>query len=282
MDRSGKKSLSPPVANEYLDTIGLLPNYDRSGSQLREFCRNGFIRTAIQPGGKGTKWVIYHSQHVKFKLSEKLSDIVELSKGEREAAAFLAKHPEILRWAVCKTGGHCTYVLKEFPFGSHYKADFVVLTCYSGAWEVHMIELEPSDDMVITQDGKPSSRLSGAMLQLRDWKEYIEKNPVSFRQDLSAWCQKKDLLGESKSVRVPVNGTGHYLKDAETFIYYNYYIFIGKREAVDSEKRRRINQLNNQDFRSSIHTYGKLIDIANNMDQWALGVPHVMLTQSQE
>jgi len=282
MERVGKNTLSPPEANEHLNSIGLLPNYDRSGSELRKLCRNGAIRTALQPGGRGTKWVIYHSKNIKFKKAEKLEDIVSLGKGEREVSAFLAKHPQILRWAVCKTGGHCTYVLREFPFGSHYKADFVVVMCYSGAWEVHLIELEPTDDAVITKDGKPSNRLNGALLQLRDWKEYIDRNSLAFRQDLSSWCQKKDILGDCKTVKTPVNGTGHYLKDAETFIYFNYYIFIGDRKKITDDQRRRINQLNGDDYRTKIFTYGRLIDIAKNMDDFSAGVRWVETTKSQE
>jgi hypothetical protein len=283
MTKENKECITPPEGNEYLASIGLLSNYDRSGSQLRELCRNGHIPQAIQPGGRGTKWVIYHSDMRGFILSSKLEKIISQSKGERAAAAFLAKHPEILRWTVCKTGGHCNYVLKEFPFGSRHKADFVVVTCYSGAWEVHLIELEPPNDMVITKSGVPSKRLNGAFAQVNDWKEYISQNSVAFRQDLAKWCIKRDLLGDCKSVKNPVNGTGHYLSAPDTFIYFNYHIAIGNRSSIDDERRRRINQLNYQgDYKTGIFTYGRFVDVAKNFDRVRHGEQGIRITQSDE
>ncbi len=282
MEVSGKKTVSLPESNKYLHSLGLLSDFDITQHQLRQYCKYELIPNAKQPAGKGTKWVISHSGVKSFILSEKLQTIIDSSQGERDVALFLSKHPNILRWAVCTTGGHCTYVIKEFPFGSKYKADYVVVTCYSGAWEVHIIELEPSDDSVITKAGVPSQRLNGAIAQLNDWKEYIEQYSAHFRKDLSDWCIKKDLLGDCKSVRIPVNGTGHYLKAPDTFIYMNYYIIIGNRNIVDDEKRRRINQINNADYRTKIFTYNRLVDVARNFDRYHNGEVGVLLTQTDE
>ena len=132
MDKLGVVKLTPSEANEHLSKIGILRNYDRSGNELRRLCRIGLVRTARQPGGKNTKWIIYHSKNNTFSISAKLEKIIDSGKGEREVCAFLAKYPEIIRWAFCRTGGHGTWVLKEYPLGSRYKVDYVVITCYSG------------------------------------------------------------------------------------------------------------------------------------------------------
>ncbi|GAT62215.1 Shedu anti-phage system protein SduA domain-containing protein [Paludibacter jiangxiensis] len=197
-------------------------------------------------------------------LSKELQSILAETKGEGEISSFLAHNPNLIRWAVCRTGGHSTYVLKEFPFGSKYKADFVVPMSYSGAWEVNIIELEPPDDIVITKEGLPSNRLNKAISQINDWKEYIARNPLEFRMDLSNWCIKKDLLGFFNDKKTPTNNTGDLLNSPETAIFYNYYIFIGNRENVDNEKRRRVNQLRNE---IEIFTYGRFLDIAKNFDK---------------
>ena len=103
--------------------------------------------------------------------------------GERAAMAFLAAHPEIVYWGFARTDGHASYVLKEFPFGSNYRSDFVVLHAYSGAWEVHFVELEPPKDKIITKKGvakvsrqraltKPSAKsaIGGSLLKpTRRW-----------------------------------------------------------------------------------------------------------------
>lgn len=214
-------------------------------------------------------------------MQSELKEILTNSKGEREVASFLAKHPELLRWAVCRTGGHTTYIIKEVPLGSKYRADFVVAFSYSGAWEVHMIELEPPDDMVITKEGLPSHRLNKAISQVNEWEEYIKINPLSFRSDLSDLCIKKDLLGLHKSLKVPMNFTGHRLNAPDTYISYSYHIIIGNRDNIDSEKRKRMNQL--RKYGLEIFTYGRLVDIAGNIDfHNANPRESVVITESEE
>lgn len=202
--------------------------------------------------------------------------------GERKVSQFLAKNPSILRWAVCRTGGHSTYIVKEFPFGSNFKADFVVAMSYSFAWEVYLIELEPPDDMIITKKGLPSNRLNTAISQVKDWKMYIEQNPNHFKKDLTDWCMKKDLLKEFPGDRgVPTNFTGNYLNAPDTFIWFHYYIYIGNRSSIDAQKMIKLNQYRSNDM--NIRTYGSFLDIARNHDKH-LANPEktIRLTESEE
>jgi hypothetical protein len=196
---------------------------------------------------------------------ERIDNILGNTTGERDVAKFLADNPVVMRWAVCKTGGHMTYVLKEFPFGSQYKADFVVPMSYSGMWEVNLIELEPHDDMVITKEGIPSNRLNKAISQIHEWREYVEMNPLQFRNDLANWCKKKDLLGIEDKNTEPSNFTGNLLRSPETYIKYNYFIFIGKRGKINAEQRKRINQYYSDGIK--IHSYGRVVDISKNLDR---------------
>ena len=196
---------------------------------------------------------------------ERIKYILENTTGERDIAKFLADYPSIMRWAVCKTGGHMTYVLKEFPFGSQYKADFLVPMSYSGMWEVNLIELEPHDDMVITKEGIPSNRLNKALSQIHEWRDYIEKYPLAFRNDLANWCKKKDLLGIEENNIEPSNFTGDLLRSPETYIKYNYFIFIGNRDNIDSEKRKRMNRIYSDGIK--VHSYGRIVDISRNLDR---------------
>lgn len=199
-------------------------------------------------------------------LKEALNKLVENGDGERAVVRFLSKHPEIVRWAFCNTGGHTTYVVKEFPFGSRYKADFVIPLSYSGGWDVHLIELEPPNDPVINKDGTPSRRFNRAISQMNDWDEYLKTNQASFRKDLSDWCFRKDLLGECKSDRKPCNFTSNYLHDPETSIWFEYHIVIGRRDLISQEKRRKMNQYGGR-MNIKICTYGRFLDIAGNIDK---------------
>ncbi len=213
--------------------------------------------------------------------AEQLQRIINQSTGEREVAQFLALHPEIVRYSVTKTAGHSAYVLKEFPFGSHYKADLVVLTSYSGVWEVHLIELEPPDDMVVTKDDIPSNRLNKALTQLNDWKDYIDKNRIQFRCDLTTWCMSRDLLKWIKGNHIPSNNTGDLLNSPDTMIKCFYYVFIGNREKISKDARRRMNLLSN--YPIQILTYGRFLDVAKNFDEFdADNSKNVLLTKSEE
>jgi len=187
--------------------------------------------------------------------------------GERGVSRFLAEHPAIVRWAFCSTGGHSTYVVKQFPFGSHYRADFVVPMSYSGVWNLHMIELEPPGDRVINKDGTPSHRLNKAISQIHDWASYIEQNPNSFRKDLSDWCVNHDLLGFHSDQRPPCNFTGDYLRDPDTYICFYYHIVIGRRDRITREQRGKMNQFSRGIHHLRVCTYGRFLDIAKNFDK---------------
>lgn len=200
-------------------------------------------------------------------LSNGLNATLEES-GERAIMSFLAKHPELVYWAFARTDGHASFVLKEFPFGSRYKADFVVLYAYSRVWEIHLIELEPPNDLVITKRGVPSARLSGAVSQVSDWRDYFSRHRAVVQRDLNDWCGKKDLLGWMQDPKDPMNFTGDELKDPSIFVDLQCHVIIGRRAALDSEKGRKVNQYGYNGF-VRIGTFDRFLDIARNLDRRA-------------
>jgi hypothetical protein len=214
-------------------------------------------------------------------IEPELREIIENGLGEHAVMNYLAKHPSVVRWAFSKTGGHSAFVLKEFPFGCRYRADFVVLTSRSGAWEIQMIEFEPPNDRVINKDGTPSQRFNKAISQIHDWKSYIEKNPIQIRQDLSDWCVKKDILGFFSDDEPPCSDAGDYLHDPNTCIWYHYHIVIGRRDKISKEQRRKMNQY--YATPADVHTYGLILDIAANFDIHNAN-PHksILLTETKE
>ena len=213
-------------------------------------------------------------------LKKSLLQLLNSAKGEMAAAAFLKKNPNVVRWAFSGKGGHSTFVLADFPFGARFRADFVVILSYSGAWEVHFVELEPVSDIVITKDGKASKRFNGAISQIGDWREFIERNPGLVRKDLSDWCRKKDLLGESDGSR-PINFSGNLLGDPETFIDFGFHVVIGRRGRVMGEKRRKMNQYRHGFFH--VCTYDTFVDIAGNLEKASSkNVQRVDLTETHD
>lgn len=180
--------------------------------------------------------------------------------------AFLAAHPEIVYWGFARTCGHASYVLKEFPFGSNFRADFVVLHAYSGAWEVHFVELEPPKDKIITKKGVASARLNQAVSQIGDWRQFVENNKALVQKDLADWCIKKDLLGWFRDKCDPSNYTNDFLKDPGTFVWWHYHIVIGRRQTASGDIRRKMNQMGYTGY-AEIKTFDRFIDIAGNFDR---------------
>jgi hypothetical protein len=213
-------------------------------------------------------------------IKDKLLAVLDSSNGERGIQKFLKKNPRIVLWSFVKIGGHSKFVIAEFPFGSHYRADFVIPVSHSGVWEVHFVELEPPSDKVITRSGRPTKAFSGAISQIHDWKDYVDQNRTSVQRDLSEWCVKKDILGLHSNKRPPSNYSGNYLKDPESFVRFEYHIVIGRRKNVTNEIRRKINQFNSNDC--DVCTFDAFADIAENLDAAAAKKPGVYLARRAE
>lgn len=198
-------------------------------------------------------------------LMPALNRILSHSEGEREIVPFLKKNPSLLFWTYCTTGGHSNYILHEFPFGSRYKADFVILFSFSGGWEVHLIELERVRDKVFTRNRTPARALNDALKQIKDWQEYIRRNDNNFRMDLADWAKRRDILKESERKYALSSESGLLLKDPETYVGYQYHIVIGRRVAIDHDIRNLMNRYRYDSI--DIGTYDKFIDIAERMDR---------------
>jgi len=168
-------------------------------------------------------------------------------------------NPDILLWSYFGCGGHSKYVVNEFPLGVKYRTDFVIAFSVSGAWDVYLIELENTDDMVITKAGTPSQRFRSAISQINDWRDYVERNRSQVLQDLSDWCVKKDLLGWDAEFGAPCNFTGNYLRDPNSSVTFNYRIIIGRRDNISREMRRKMNQ--DLGLFTRAGTYDRFIDL---------------------
>jgi len=198
-------------------------------------------------------------------LKRKLLHILDSYAGERKVHQFLKQNAAIVFWAFSRMGGHQGFVIAQFPFGSKYVADFVVLFSYSGAWEVHFIELEPPDDNIITKSGGPTKRLNGAISQIGDWDAFVKQNRVFVQKDLHDWCKKRSCFNLWELGSPPhglIDGSTEY----EMSIRFAYHIVIGRRKIVTNEKRRKMSQY---EHTGRVCTYDGFVDIASNLDRSA-------------
>lgn len=191
------------------------------------------------------------------------SQFLDETKGEREVSKYLEQHSQILYWTLCRASGHCRFVFREFPLGSDYKVDYVIVNSYSGVWEMMFIELEPVDDPVFTKAGVPTKRLAGAIKQLGDWKEYVDMHKDSVRATLVKWAEHgKDILGYSGVEHIS-NYSGDYLADPASYLADSYHIVIGRRDNVSRSGHKRKASYTLQ-HRMEIMSYDRILDLVRD------------------
>ena len=122
-------------------------------------------------------------------------------------------------------------VIAEFPLGNDYKADFVVLASFSGAFEIRMIEIEPPESKIFTKNGTLARRANKALEQVTSWRTYIEKNSRQFRIDIEKYAQTKDLIQPHSE---PMTCTaGLSIHNPRIWIIPKFDIIIGRRKTLD-------------------------------------------------
>ena len=186
--------------------------------------------------------------------------LLESNSDERSALAFFKEYPWPLFWTICTTGGHFNYMFKEFPLGSQFVCDFVIVNCYSGLWEVKFIELEPIGGELFTRKGDIAKRLNGAITQVNAWKAYFEMNKSMVIEDLCIWMKSKDLLKYHAAYDNPSNYSGNYFKDPKSYVSDDYFIFIGRSSNMTPDENTRKARLS-QNMSTEVATYERLLPV---------------------
>ena len=110
---------------------------------------------------------------------------------EEKYQHFLELNPSLLPWGYGTFGGghhgliHGAVISQpRLPGLGGYKPDFLYIATDSAAIYAVLIEIESPCKPWFTQSGQPSSKLTQAMNQLREWKIWFEKpeNETAFRR----------------------------------------------------------------------------------------------------
>jgi hypothetical protein len=100
--------------------------------------------------------------------------IADTNTKETDCHNFIKKYPNLFFPRYNNAHNH---VISKLKFGSDYELDF--LNCYSersAGFKYQFFELESPHTPPFTKKGIPSSRLSGAIQQINDWKRWISGN----------------------------------------------------------------------------------------------------------
>jgi hypothetical protein len=172
---------------------------------------------------------------------------------EADVCTFLAQRQHLLRATLgCYHPGDTAVCRKEFQFGAHFRADFLLLYPRRSLSPIlYFVEFEPVADLIFTKKGTPSARLLGALKQIREWYAWSESNrPYFHRMLLDTFGGELDPLYLEASLR----------RDE---LHIESFIVIGRRLASDRDYR---GLWSDAEHRLTIHSHDTLLDVAAGFD----------------
>ena len=162
---------------------------------------------------------------------QQLERVLSSDDGERALCSFLKTNPYILRESL-QFIGHPTRIIAEFPLGSEYYADFVVIAPFSGAMEIMFIEVEPPSKTFFNQDFSLAKRANKGIEQINSWKIYIEKNRQQVIRDLDRYAKKKDLIREHLEDEELTCTAGWSIHHPKMTLCFKYALLMGRRSVL--------------------------------------------------
>ncbi|MGO8929104.1 MAG: Shedu anti-phage system protein SduA domain-containing protein [Limisphaerales bacterium] len=192
-------------------------------------------------------------------LTTALQSLLDSAPTERPVLAWLKKNPIVLTRAI-QFG---RYVAAEFPFGSDFRADFVVLGPYSGGFDVHFVELEPPKERLFTKAGNPARRLAGAVAQIDSWRSFIEHDRSAVIRDLAKFFRLRELVYKRRTL--PRDHCGWPLYHPQLELHWTFKIIIGRRaDLVDEHIQKKASYRLHHHI--EIMTYDRLLEASGTID----------------
>ena len=155
-------------------------------------------------------------------------------------------------------------MVREFPFGTEFRPDFVTLGPFSGAFEIHFIEMEPPSARLFNSDGTMAKHLNRAVRQINAWQTFLEKNRPTVLRDMSRFFAERELVWHRGSE--PTCSAGWSLTHPRMTFHWNYDIVIGRRDnlsAIDIERKAAFRK--NQGI--EVMTYDRLLEACQKYDK---------------
>jgi Domain of unknown function (DUF4263) len=200
-------------------------------------------------------------------LKDKLTEVLNQTRREREIHDFLKKEPWIVWATFMRSGGHSKYVIPEFSVGKH-RADFVVMKSFSGGWNIAFIELKSVDEKPFTKGEIPSKDLRGAIKQIDDWKTFQDCERASLCSHLADAAQKYDILYPEQNLAREPSCVKMPLRDPRTYLCFEYFIVMGRRSNFDEDENLiHVKSRFFSHHEVEILTYDRFIQTAEDLQQ---------------
>lgn len=148
--------------------------------------------------------------------------LLERPASEEVVHDFLATHSYFFNGILRLYGASPLY--SKIRLGSEFVTDFVWFDSGSVGPEWYLTEIESPGKKLFTSSGDPTADLTHAIRQVSDWQDWIHRN-LSYAQ-----------------------------KTMPHIIYPMGYVFMGRRDALDNETRKRLRKIN-YDSRKSLQVH---------------------------
>lgn len=194
-------------------------------------------------------------------LVKSFSSVLARANTERAVCAWLKRNPLMIAHGL---GGFPGKVVAEFPFGSDFRADFVMLKGFSGGWDIHFVELEPPNVPLFTKSGVAAKRLNSALAQVNAWRSFVDTDRQSVLRNLSTHTQKHELIWKHRD-HEPEDNVGWRLYNPKSLLNWQYHIIIGRRgRQTDEELFKKASFLSHSKI--DVMTYDRLFETAKMLD----------------
>lgn len=154
---------------------------------------------------------LFPNNHLDIIDLKKSSNAVEINNGfkelllsnlisERDILNYINQTPAfhiigaILRGCQFHFGHHSAYLFPEFPLGTSYKADYLIIGKNSGGYEFVFVELENPSGNITLQDGELGNTFRKGILQIKDWQRWLQENYVALSEYFERHCKRDEAL----------------------------------------------------------------------------------------
>jgi hypothetical protein len=91
-------------------------------------------------------------------------------------------------------GHHEAYLFPEFPLGTSYRVDYLLVGRSSGGWEFVFVELEAPTGKITRQNGELGEVFQKGLRQIEDWDAWLDANYSSLKETFNKHKQIEKAL----------------------------------------------------------------------------------------
>ena len=190
-----------------------------------------------------------------------LKKALDSARNEQEIGRYLKDNLGLLR-ILNEHSWNCVKVAAEFPVGTKYRSDFLILSACSGYWNCVLVEMQSPKDKIFTKKQEYSAGLREAFRQVGEWEMYIKKYEDAFRNQLADFASDEPAYCSNAADHTRASTE---LRDPRTVIRFRYKILIGREAYLDAELNERRNTL--VDHRCEIVTFDRILNYAKRLDE---------------